>query len=89
MPSGEAVKVKGRTITEIKKDIEYLRTCEDLITTFFVGNVGYSAMRNFLDGETKVTRELQDLTLNYLKKVSDLRSGYESELEEALQKGVR
>jgi len=72
-----------RSLKEIQEDVEYLRNWEEFATGVFLGNIGYAAIRTYLEGPRKSTRELKDITLEYLSKITDLRKKYESELEKA------
>lgn len=74
-----------RSFEEIKKDLDYVRNWEGLISSLLAGNIAYSLFKEFLEGRSEVQEKIRSLTLDYLSKISELRKEYEKEMEDLLR----
>ncbi|MEM5834334.1 MAG: hypothetical protein QXQ69_00615 [Candidatus Aenigmatarchaeota archaeon] len=74
-----------RSFEEIKKDLDYVRNWESLISSLLAGNIAYSLFREFLEGRSEAQEKIRSLTLDYLGKISELRKEYEKEMEKLLR----
>jgi hypothetical protein len=73
-----------RSLEEISRDLEYVRTHEDIGYILAASNIALGLYNKVMRGESDAQKKVLSFTLEYLSNLSKLREEYEKEREELL-----